>query len=121
MNLSKPLTLTLTDIGGGIYEYSNGAFFPVDGDLYGNQSAVHHYGFTFELHTKFTYALGQTFAFTGDDDVWVFIDKKLAIDLGGVHGAASASVADSIRSASLPVTTTTWTSSSPSGTLQRPA
>jgi len=49
-------------------------------------------GSVFELHTWFTYAQGQVFDFSGDDDVWVFINKKLAIDLGGVHSQASDSV-----------------------------
>ena len=92
VNLSTNYDMVLGDIGGGIYEYSNSAFFPIDNQLLGNQGRPHNYHFTLELHSTFTYQPGQTFAFTGDDDLFVFIDDTLVLDLGGVHAAQSGSV-----------------------------
>ncbi|WP_405338441.1 fibro-slime domain-containing protein [Fibrobacter sp.] len=38
-----------------------------------------------ESHAKFTYRKGLRFSFRGSDDVWVYIDNKLAVDIGGTH------------------------------------
>jgi fibro-slime domain-containing protein len=88
----KDYAITLNPVGGGIYSFQSTAFFPIDGQLLGNQGLAHNYHFTYEIHTQFTYMPGQTFGFTGDDDVWVFINKQLVIDLGGIHAAENGSV-----------------------------
>lgn len=93
VNQSMNHTITLDDTGHpGIYTFASSNFFPIDGQLWGNEGLNHNFHFTFELNTEFTYQGGEVFTFNGDDDLWVFINGKLAIDLGGVHGAQSASV-----------------------------
>ena len=44
--------------------------------------------FCFESHANFRYKKGLRFSFRGDDDIWVYIDNKLAVDIGGTHLAA---------------------------------
>jgi fibro-slime domain-containing protein len=96
VTIDSTLTFNETFEGSGIYSFNDQTFFPIDGLGYGNTPGFpgqnHNFHFTMELHTNFTYAGGETFSFTGDDDLWVFINNKLVIDLGGVHGAANGSV-----------------------------
>lgn len=93
-------TVTFQRTDKGTYVYGGQDIYPIDdvpgidaGDvqLRDWQGKLHNFNFTAHLGfaIKVNASGEELFEFSGDDDVWVFLNNKLVLDIGGLHGPIS--------------------------------
>jgi len=122
VNLALASTLLLAQQAGGSYVFDSGnrGFYPVDNKGWTvtnpamedvatasadvNDGRDHDFGFTTEIHYFFQYRGGETLTFSGDDDLWIFVNRRLALDLGGLHHRIERSLAIATSAAALGLT-----------------
>jgi fibro-slime domain-containing protein len=105
-NVSVPFPLPIAQDEQGFYAYDSQksgtpdvyqgvarrVFFPIDDGgpyptAFGNQGKNHNFSFTGELHARFVPRAGDTLELRSDDDLYVFVDDALLLDLSGTHVA----------------------------------
>ncbi len=107
-NRTFAASLALPATGGGAYQFDSNSLYPATGIGFdvedcggspceslhddGNSAGAQNFHFTTETRWWFEHSGDEVLAFSGDDDVWVFINNRLAVDIGGVHGRANGSV-----------------------------
>ncbi|KAM9995805.1 hypothetical protein ACTFIY_001989 [Dictyostelium cf. discoideum] len=107
LNIPIPYDLVLTETGvnTGIYEYGTTFFFPIDGRGFDNKTEYpseqvyydvngypRNFHFCMTIHSEFAFNGGEVFSFAGDDDVWIFFNGQLLVDLVSIHPIAQKTV-----------------------------
>jgi len=109
VNMTVVSMLDLTRQSSGSYQFDSQSFFPLDNAGWvaaGREPRRlnHNFSFTSEARYWFEYKGTEVLDFRGDDDVWVFINKRRALDLGGVHGPMSGRITLSQQATELGLT-----------------
>ena len=116
-NMRQGVILTLSTIGNDSFQFDSGAvgFHPfntpcdatTDGHILclpgqnsfprlqkinSNENDGPLFSFTTELHTFFQLKGNESFTFAGDDDVFVFLNEILSVDVGGLHSQSMATI-----------------------------
>ena len=107
--LPKKLALTESSPGSGTFGYDSSMFFPLAPEEgFGITPKANDMGmnflFTTEIHVQFQYTATQKFTFRGDDDMWIFVNGQLALDLGSMHGPEEGTIDFDAQAASLNIT-----------------
>jgi fibro-slime domain-containing protein len=93
VNMRFEVPLPLAETSPGTFVFDDPEFFPLDGMGWpGEETMGHNFHFTTEIHGTFMYRGGEVFTFRGDDDVFVYVNGNLALDLGGVHGVEEGTI-----------------------------
>ena len=94
-------TYTLKDVkdqNGKILTTEGAGFYPLENERkfsYENSEKAQNYFFGMRYDVLFKigdYVGPMNYEFTGDDDLWVLLDGKVVLDLGGIHQAAGETV-----------------------------